>query len=1295
MTRRSTLRSKIEEFLDRNQQLLEQHRAEFPKAKLKPTSNEKAFLTWQRRAVTVRKNLKQTTAKRAQRSLAAIRFETKERKALCLVNEMRFIQTAGAPIDSIALFDQHVRPLLLAHLQRLLRQGPQKAFLLCIGEVEKDEILTDAQDESQDRVNTITKEAHFAGGPNTTLLDATHITPFLNSSVAGLQRSLEKYTNEGSGWRLGRVLQFVLCTTVWKPLAGRGSFVPTPQAYASKKAVINVENNKNKKDANDHRCFLWSVLAHLYPQKENPSRLSHYRDLADKLDLSPLTFPVPCNNQRMLKRFEELNNLSINIYEGITRGDQPDPRPLYISDRMTATSPERQINLLFIQPPEPLTQESASLTSMLKEASLRHGHYLLIKNFSRMMGGYNLNRKKKWFCRRCLCHKYSEEELKKHIADNLCGQLDAQKAVFPPQGKNVLSFKKYKHLQRCPFIIYADFESLVQPVQDPQRVQLSAKHVNCSYAMALIGPPELDLNQLWLHRRAPEHDSHEVPWDERFFHDLECMENIVREQLQKVEFMTPRLTDEEEEKFNNAGHCHICDQEILPNEKKVRDHCHLTGKYRGAAHNSCNLNYNLQGYEIPVVFHNLKGYDGHFILKNLTTRWKERKYNIIAQNTEKFLSLTVSKLKFIDSFAFLNSSLDTLSKNLGSSPDSFPYVRAAFPNASAAQFALLLRKGVYPYEYMDSLARFQETELPPIAAFASKLSDTTCSQEDYAHALKVWKAFDLQTLGQYHDLYLKLDVLLLAQVFESFRDLCLDASDSLSARLDPAWYVSLPSYSWACMLKSTKVKLHLFTAQEQEMYQMVEAGIRGGQCMITTRHAKANNPYMKSYDPTLPTSSLIYWDANNLYGHGMSQRLPIGDFRWAKPHELSNFTAQTIATLPDDASDGYILEVDLDYPAELHDLHNDLPFCLRNQLPNEAELTAYQRHILEQTGRKYQPTSKLLGTLHPKSRYILHYRNLKQCLANGLLLTKVHRVLAFTQTAWLQPYIEYNTAKRAKATNDFAKDFYKLMNNAVYGKTMENVRKRMDYAITMDPLSAMKRLARPTFKRATIIRPDDDNGEGGIIGIELCKNEVTLDKPIYAGFAILEHSKHLMYDFHYNYVKRLYGTSAKLLMTDTDSLMYQVYTADIYQDMKEHAQLFDTSDYPKEHPCYSVANKKVIGKMKDEANSFLISEFVGLRAKMYSFVLDDPSKDKFKKHQKAKGIKRNVVSRCLTHEKFKSCLTAHSSERVTINSLRSYNHDVYGITQEKAGLSSFDDKRAILPNGYDTLAYGHWRLSSA
>ena len=270
-----------------------------------------------------------------------------------------------------------------------------------------------------------------------------------------------------------------------------------------------------------------------------------------------------------------------------------------------------------------------------------------------------------------------------------------------------------------------------------------------------------------------------------------------------------------------------------------------------------------------------------------------------------------------------------------------------FCNNDISKFVLLLRKGVYPYEHMDSWERFNKTTLRNKKSFYSKSYLEGITDKYYTHAKKVFEEFKLKNLGEYHDLYVQSDTLLLADVFENVRNKCIETCE-----LDPAHFLSAPGFAWQASLKKTGIKLEFLT--DNDMLMMVEKGIRGGICHAIHRYAKVNNKYMKTYDKKIESSYLEYLDANNLYGCGMSQKLPVNGFKWIK--KFYKFNEDFIKNYDEDSNKGYILEVDVEYPKDLHNLHSDLP-------------------ILSERMRT-KKSNRIVCNLYDKKEYFVHIRAL-------------------------------------------------------------------------------------------------------------------------------------------------------------------------------------------------------------------------------------------------------------------------------------------------------------------------------
>lgn len=1106
-----------------------------------------------------------------------------------------------------------------------------------------------------------------------TLHNQNEIAEFITQTIDEARQTIDTFEQRGSGWRFIRINNVYVQTYRYRPLRG-GSYIDLPAFIKNKKCCINIKNE-------DHMCLKYCILYHFnkHEIKHHPERVSWYKKFENQYKFDKFSYPVELKD---IPKFEKMVDRAINVF-GIqknTRKDESGKKEECFTPIIIKSSERPQsdfdINLL-----------------MLNEGE--NNHFIYIKDLDVFLtGGKSANystQDKKYYCKNCLHGFRRKEQLHEHI--ETCGLTNACKRVLPQKdeegfkptiyfGKKESDFLKEV---RAPFAIYADFESFIKPISQCENTDKKSftnpldLHEPCGYCFKVVSKYKHHDFPIKLYRgdKPVQH----------FIDEILKTEDEIMKIVHSDEKMRP-LTEQENYDFKNAKTCMYCKKEL--GKKRDRDHDHITGKYRGASCPTCNKEEgkkNTKNLKIPVFFHNLKNYDGHLIIKGLNDR-NFTNIRMIAQNFEKYLTFQISHLKFLDSFNFLTSSLDGLSSNLAKEgKDKFKHTLKGVTNET--QQDLLLKKGVYPYEYITDESKFQETKLPSIDMFYSKLNESSITHEEYEHAQKVWKAFNIQNLGEYHDLYLKTDVLLLADVFENFRDVAM-----LYYELDPAHYLSLPNFAWDAMLRLTDINLEQLT--DIDMYQMISKGLRGGISMITHRHGKANNKYMKNFNKKEESSFITYLDANNLYGHAMCQYLPFGDFKWltsdqfefnepivigGRSWDLRTGMLDKILNTPEDSKTGYILEVDLEYPKELHDAHNDYPLAPEQKTIDNDMLSEYAFNLKESLNMNNANVPKLVPNLMNKQKYVLHYRNLQYYLKKGMKLTKVHRAIQFSQDDWLKKYIDFNTNKRKLAKNDFEKDFFKLMNNAVFGKTMENVENRVDIKLINDGESFLKKASNPLYKCCQIF---DDN----LVAMEFNRSKITLDKPIYVGLSVLDLSKLHMYKFHYDFVKEKYGDKARLLFTDTDSLTYHIKTDDLYQDMKENGEWFDFSDYPKEHACFDETNKKIIGKFKDETNSVPIVEFIGLRSKMYSMQLENGEEKRT-----GKGIKKSALKNKIDHSHFQKCLLGDDKQQlIQFNLIRSTKHQIYTYSVNKVGLSCFDDKRYLLEDGITSYSYGHHKI---
>ena len=1019
------------------------------------------------------------------------------------------------------------------------------------------------------------------------------------------------------------------------------SYIPVPEWIATKKAVINPKNT-------DEECFKWAVIAALHHEEigVHPERISKLKPYAERYDWSGLEFPVSVNK---IGKFEKNNpEIAVNVLFASKNSIYTARRSEFNAQR------QKQVNLL-----------------MIVEGENRH--YTAVKNLSRLLSKLNAanHRQKYHYCINCLNGFTTESARNKHY--EYCSGNGEVKIKMPKENEKWLQYHDGQQQFKVPFMLYADFESILKPMDERYKDkmnQLKRERTGNSYTEKV----NRHVPSGWcVYSKFAYGD---VPDPLKLYRGKDCVEKFVEHievEVKRLYETYPQqpmteLTDVLKREHEVAETCHICLKAFDdPENRKVRDHCHYTGLYRGAAHNSCNLKYRIPDH-IPIAFHNLSGYDAHLFIRELGQKFNKEDIGVIAENKEKYISFSVKinvklagvtnkegkpvykkvQLRFIDSCRFMASSLDKLASNLDD--EQCNNLRHFYPGE---QFEMMRRKGVYPYEYMNSWEKFEETKLPPKQAFFSRLNMVGISDKDYEHAQQVWNTMEEKTLGCYHDTYLKTDVLLLADVFETFRDTCLKHYN-----LDPAHFYTAPGLAWKAALKLTGVKLELLT--DIDMLLMVEQGIRGGITQAVQRYAKANNKYMgDQYNADSESAYLQYLDANNLYGWAMVQKLPTHGFKWRM--NVEEFTSENIAKLVKKDKKGYILEVDVDYPEKLHEKHNELPF-----LPEKMKI-----HKVE----------KLVPNLRGKKKYVVHIKALHQALKHGLVLKKVHRVIRFEQSAWLAPYIMKNTELRTAARNEFEKDFFKLMNNSVFGKTMENIRNHKDMKLATNEQKYLKYAMKPNFKDAVAFTKN-------LIGVEMGKTEITMNKPVYLGQAILDLSKTLMYEFHYDYMQPKYGSKVKLCYMDTDSFVYEIKTEDFYRDIAEDVETrFDTSNYSDQRPLPAGKNKKVIGMMKDELGGKIMTELVALRAKMYAYrKLDAKAEDK-----RCKGTKKCVVEKSLTFEDYKQCLFGNGDTTVYREQMlfEHKKHHVFTVNKCKIALNREDDKRIIQDDGITTLARGY------
>ena len=1064
---------------------------------------------------------------------------------------------------------------------------------------------------------TVENDAFFSS-PVEEIFEGTDLVELTKKMNEWMLENMRNFQKGRSNWQFLRVERVEIHLDEMTV----GKFIPLPDWLDAKKALTNMKNE------NDDECFKYCLGRWKNPVEKNPQRItSLLKKQCEVFNWEGISFPI---SWRGIDRFERQNDISVNVL-GLDGKE-------IVTLRKTREKKENHVILFKLKNGE-------------------NEHFALVNNLNRLWFGQDSkNKNQRQVCDGCLNSFNSKETLEVH--QEFCVD-DGVKAVLPPR-KSTVKFKKVQCGTIVPFTIYADFECILEKTEKRigEKTTQIQHHIPCSFCFLPVSRVGVEFSPVFF--RGEREDDIGKIFLEKLVEQVKWILNEIREPMLRKN--TKRILWEkgEKEAFAKTNICWFCRKKI--EYKKVADHCHLTGRFRGAAHEVCNLKAKVPEFT-PVFMHNLDGYDSHLFIKNMGNEFGE--ITAIPNNEEKYVSFSLKiiwgefednegkkhnlyhEIRFLDSLKFMNYPLADLVKNLGK--NDLHCLRRFFPEDAD----LLSRKGVFPYEFMDSFEKFNFT-FPEKDAFFSQLSGKV-SDEDYFHAKEVWKKFGMKSLGEYHDLYLKTDVFLLADVVENFRTVLLK-----NYLLDPAWFLTAPAFFWCAMLKMTGVELELICEGNIEMFQFFERQIRGGVSSVFHRFSQANNKFMKDFDSSKVSKFIVYLDANSLYPTAMMQPLPVGGFEWLSEGKLKQWEK-----IVDSEDLGCVLEVDLEYPAELHDFHNDFPLA---------------PELMEVGG-----IFKLIPNLKDKEKMVLDGRNLKLFLSLGMKLKNIRRGIGFKKEAFMKPFIEWNTKLRTAAKNDFEKELFKLASNAVYGKTMENVRNRINMRLVNDRKKKANLVRKINFKHATKF------GEK-IAAVHMKKTKVTLDKPIFVGAAILDLSKIHMFKFHYGYVKKKWE-KVKVLYSDTDSLILEIETDDFFADTGDVEKWFDTSKYPKDHFAaengFPVGkNKKVLGMFKDEADGQIIRGFVGLRPKCYSVLMEE------KQIKKAKGTKKNTV-KGISHEDYVRVLRGEKFPPMKNISFRSHLHEIFTEQMWKVALSAEDDKRIVMADGIQTLAIGHWRGKGA
>lgn len=1070
---------------------------------------------------------------------------------------------------------------------------------------------------------------------------------------------IDDFNEQGSNWSLGSINFLEVYKCVYNSLKGSSGNFHYPDFIKNKRACVDPQT----KIRENKTCFLDCLHIYFY-LKDHPKHSAYKAKNLSKLkrEIINRKYNLKFNLKDMpmsldrLKKFEKQNKMISLFVYGVDEEEKEIYGPVYTTVNQ---SQENVIHLLFLENND-------------------ENHFMLIKDLSRLLKSQISKHKAKiHLCHMCFTKFHSIKSLKTHQVNG------CEKTIrsIPDKGTKIF-FKNISNQLPVPFNIFADFECFVTPfdfVKNNPESSFSVpiqKHIPFAYSFLFDCYFDNQLNEFYCHVMKEKNEN----VAKTFVEDI--MGKI--KQFYEKYILNPKYTELKVSKKERKSvfkkninfPCVICGGPLGYDTKQiVIDHCHFTNNINGLAHNFCNLQYKIKK-EVNVFFHNHARYDIHLYIEELCKYENNSKLNIIAKTSETYLTLSKTitlsngsqiQVNFKDSLSFLSESLESLADNL---------LECEFINTKDKRWNLfpnenidenMLRKGLLPYNFIQNLESLDFPGLPPSEWFSKGLNKGVISESELIFAHKLFFYYQCKTLRDYLIIYLKFDVLILSDAFNVFRETCLSKN---THGLDVSHYVSISHFSFDAMLKNTGIELELL--HDSDMVDFIKKGIRGGISQCSIKHLEAQNMFTHPNDDIEDPSFILYLDFNSLYGLSMLQFLPTSEFEWLNENELTSFTRDKILSLSDEEEIGYIFEANVQYPNNLHDLHNNLPF-----LPESI---------------KIKNTSRLCATLYDKKNYVVHYRNLRQALEHGLHLEKIIRGLKFKQSPFLRDFVTLNTNLRINAPTKARSNAFKLCINGCFGRFLLNKDKYTNFHLKTHFENDSRKFGishyinSPLFKRLIIFNEN-------LIGIESYKKTIKFDVPIIVGFCILESSKFKLYDFYYNYIMKRFPRS-ELAYVDTDSYIFKTYSNNIFEDLKNDIKndkiFFDNSNYSdsvlEKYDFNKQLNKNKLGAIKDELGGEIIKSYTGLSSKVYA--ISTLKNDEMIK--KCKGISRDIVQKKISRQDYLNCVYNKDLNIILEQKIiQSKKHVLYTEIVNKVGLTSKDTKRHLLEDRIHTLALGH------
>ena len=1141
----------------------------------------------------------------------------------------------------------------------------------------------------------------------------------LYENCSFIEDAVVEFLHRGSGWIINDImtmeLEFARCYVLAGGGCGPHFFKRQLSAGGKKKYALDKwrgfewltttaarKEKGTRSKGND--CFYMAVASHFKPHKSVLFLRSWIR--RRMVRVTDASLPVKVDD---IGRFERRNrhlDLSINVlYSDETDSFVP-LRPGGFPDA------KNQIVLLLYHVRPAVSKKRR------KKLPTHQLHYVRVPKPGRFFGvterlaNGRTYRRVLFTCFQCFNTFRRKTTYESHIA--WCHKHSGQKLVYPEEGETI-AFENRIKSYKSAYTIFFDFEALQTLPDKPCSCDEEVLAYHKRFMEADVVEREsmvLDdvLRKRWERRRCkiPRGCPHKTVVQTVqlgfAFHVLVVNRNGIivkdisysgldaphqfcdvildldQELYSRMEKVVPMsLTDCDHSYLDsNPELCCLC-QRLLAQpvngrwQKSVRHHDHLDGRFVGLAHDICNF-ITRETMSITAFSHNFSGYDSHLFLKELGDVKRAKRLKVLEAipiNSQKIKMLRVNHTVFLDSMAFLPSSLAELTETLVLSKHTFPLLRQWEKEEEKRR--LLLRKGVYPYSFATSLSRLETAAtLPPIEAFTNDIGSGGISTSDYRHAQTVYSTFGCKTMLEYTMLYLATDTYLLAEAVTSLRNTL-----HREFALDLCQYFSLPMLAKDLMLKLTGVKIELLT--DPEMAAMVRSGIRGGVSYVNTRFFDVKEEEEKTGEKR----SVIYVDSNNLYGAAMSFPLPQRDFVWLTRREKKDLKENWARKLNlTDGGTGYILEVDLVYPEHQHLAHSSFPLAPEHITIQEDSLSPYALAALRRTkGAQRYKANKLTSTFCPRTRYVVHGANLRFYLEQGMVLSKIHRGIKFTQVAFVKPYIDICTQMRAAATTKERKDLFKLLCNSLFGKWIENILNRMDLSFVFDEASAVRHNTHPLHSGFIVC------GEHFSLSMKK-KQEIKMNQAWPLGFSILDLSKLIMQRLYYDTIVPTFADKGcSVLMTDTDSFVLSCGAASPDEAVEKLADVMDFSNYDTSHKLYCDANKARVGFLKNEVPRDIISTFVGIRAKSYAFKTLMGRADT----KKCKGVVKRYLPK-ISFTDYVRCVQKLDKVEIEQAFIQSKDHVNRLMRMKKVAFTSFDDKRFLLCSRH-SVPYGSILIS--